>query len=42
MIGVYAMYVGLVFTMPVYFTIIASVYEARFPKGNEPALDEGR
>lgn len=42
MIGIYAMYVGLLFTVPIYFTIIASVYEERFPQGEEPALDGSR
>lgn len=42
MIGIYAMYVGLLFTVPIYFTIIASVYEERFPKGEEPAHDGSR
>ncbi len=35
-IGVYMMYVGMLFTMPIAFAIIASVYDERFPKGEKP------
>jgi hypothetical protein len=45
MVGVYAMYVGLIFTLPIYFTMIAVAYEHRFPFPVEPAegaAEEGR
>jgi hypothetical protein len=38
MIGIYAMYVGLLFTLPLQFTLIASVYEERFASPEEPAI----
>jgi hypothetical protein len=38
MIGIYAMYVGLLFTLPLHFTLIASVYEERFASPEEPAI----
>ena len=39
-IGVYALYVGMLFTLPIYFTIIASVYEERFPSAGSPFAQE--
>jgi hypothetical protein len=36
MAGMYAMYVGLIFTLPMYFTMIAAAYEHRFPFPVEP------
>jgi membrane-anchored glycerophosphoryl diester phosphodiesterase (GDPDase) len=30
MLGLYAMYIGLIFTMPIMFSIIMSVYDERF------------
>jgi hypothetical protein len=37
-LGMYAMYVGLIFTVPIGLTIIAAVYEERFAK-SEPISD---
>jgi len=34
-IGIYAMYIGILFTIPIGFTIIASVYAERFPTKDE-------
>ena len=40
-IGIYLMYVGLLFTLPFRFTLIASVYEERFGREESPvALGE--
>jgi len=39
MMGVYVMYVGVLFTLPFHFTLIASVYEERFARPEEPALE---
>ncbi len=30
-VGIYLFYVGLIFTMPIYFTVITAAYEHRFP-----------
>ncbi|NQU24462.1 MAG: glycerophosphoryl diester phosphodiesterase membrane domain-containing protein [Candidatus Nealsonbacteria bacterium] len=40
MMGMYAMYIGVIFTLPIYFTIIASVYEERFQTAEEPGTEE--
>ena len=36
-VGVYLFYVGLIWTLPIYFTMIAAAYEHRFPFQAEPA-----
>ncbi len=40
-LGVYVFYIGLIFTLPIYFTMIAAAYEHRFPFEAELTDDAG-
>ena len=40
-LGVYVFYIGLIFTLPIYFTMIAAAYEHRFPFEAELTEDTG-